>query len=88
MPNILGMDAITLIEAFGGTAAVAHLAGVKAPSVSGWKESGRIPDDKLIRLAPIAEARGISTRKELFPNDWAAIWPELAGRPQAEKAGA
>ena len=82
------MDAITLIEAFGGTAAVAHLVGVKAPSVSGWKESGRIPDDKLIRLAPIAEARGIVSRKELFPNDWAAIWPELAGEVQtAAKAG-
>lgn len=72
------MDALTLIAALGGTAAVAELAGVKAPSVSGWKESGRIPDDKLIRLAPIAEARGIVTRKKLFPTDWQAIWPELA----------
>lgn len=71
------MDAIKLIEALGGTAAVAELSGVKAPSVSGWKESGRIPDDKLIRLAPIAEARGITTRKKLFPLDWQAIWPEL-----------
>lgn len=75
------MDAKELIEKLGGTAAVAALAGVKQPSVSGWKESGRVPDDKLIRLAPIAEARGIVTRKELFPNDYADIWPELA--PQA-----
>lgn len=72
------MDAITLIEALGGTAAVADLSGVKPPSVSGWKETGRIPDDKLIRLAPIAEARGITTRKALFPDDWHQIWPELA----------
>ncbi|MCU4119338.1 carph-isopro domain-containing protein [Variovorax sp. N23] len=71
------MDAIKLIEALGGTFAVAALTGVKAPSVSGWKDSGRIPDDKLIRLAPVAEARGIVTRKDLFPNDWQAIWPEL-----------
>lgn len=71
------MDANTLIAALGGTNAVAELVGVKPPSVSGWKESGRIPDDKLIRLAPIAEARGISTRKQLFPTDWQEIWPEL-----------
>lgn len=77
-PNIPLMDHIALIEALGGTFATAELANVKAPSVSGWKETGRIPDDKLIRLAPIAEARGITTRKILFPKDWAAIWPELA----------
>ncbi|MDP9992004.1 hypothetical protein J2W28_001032 [Variovorax boronicumulans] len=84
------MDHIALIEALGGTFATALLANVKAPSVSGWKEKGRIPDDKLIRLAPVAEARGIATRKQLFPNDWAAIWPELADPVQAEpaKAGA
>lgn len=76
-PNIDGMDATQLIEAFGGTFATAVLAGVKPPSVSGWKESGRIPDDKLIRLATIAEQRGIATRKQLFPKDWQAIWPEL-----------
>jgi DNA-binding transcriptional regulator YdaS (Cro superfamily) len=73
-----------LIEALGGTAAVATLCGVKQPSVSGWKDAKRIPDDKLIRLAPVAEARGIVTRKELFPKDYAAIWPELGDAP-AEK---
>lgn len=72
------MDALELIKALGGTFAVAELTGVRPPSVSGWKEAGRIPDDKLIRLAPIAEARGITTRKKLFPSDWQAIWPELA----------
>jgi hypothetical protein len=72
------MDANTLIEKLGGTTAVAELCGVRAPSVSGWKEAKRIPDDKLIRLAPIAEARGIISRKKLFPTDWAAIWPELS----------
>lgn len=81
------MDVIKLIEDLGGTSAVADLCGVKAPSVSGWKETGRIPDDKLIRLAPIAESRGVSTRKELFPNDWQDIWPELA-QAQAEPAQA
>lgn len=81
------MKAIELISALGGTAAVAELSGVKAPSVSGWKEAGRIPDDKLIRLAPIAEARGITTRKQLFPDDFQAIWPELAAEPSLAKEG-
>ncbi|RYH35614.1 MAG: hypothetical protein EON54_19655 [Alcaligenaceae bacterium] len=75
------MHAVQLIDALGGTYIVAKLVDVKPPSVSGWKESGRIPDAKLIRLAPIAEARGITTRKDLFPEDWHLIWPELADQP-------
>jgi len=85
-PNMDAMEATKLIAALGGTAAVAVLTGVKAPSVSGWKEAGRIPDDKLIRLAPIAEARGIAKRKELFPNDYGAIWPELADVVETARA--
>jgi DNA-binding transcriptional regulator YdaS (Cro superfamily) len=83
------MDAIKLIEALGGTFAVAALVGIKPPSVSGWKDANRIPDGQLIRLAPTAEARGIVTRKELFPKDWQTIWPELA-KPvrRTAKAGA
>lgn len=77
MPNNCAMNVSEFIQAFGGTAVVADLCSVKSPSVSGWKESGRIPDDKLIRLAPLAEAKGIATRKQLFPDDWEKIWPEL-----------
>lgn len=65
-----------LIELLGGTTEVARLIGIKPPSVSDWKKSG-IPEDKLIRLAPIAELRGIASRKELLPNLWQQIWPEL-----------
>ncbi|WP_205683701.1 hypothetical protein [Cupriavidus malaysiensis] len=71
------MDASTLIDALGGTNAVARLLNIKAPSVTAWREKG-IPDDKLIRLAPYAERVGVATRKELRPNDWHLIWPELA----------
>ena len=72
------MDALELIEKLGGTFAVAELADVKPPSVSEWKKNNRIPDDKLMRLAPVSESRGIASRKVLFPKDFAAIWPELA----------
>lgn len=68
-----------LIELLGGTTEVAKALGIKPPSVSGWKLS-RIPDDKLIRLAVIAEAKGISSRKELFPDTWQELWPELSER--------
>lgn len=70
------MNPERLIVDLGGTAAVARLFGIKMASVSGWKKTG-IPADKLIRLAPVAEQRGIATRKELFPTDWHLIWPEL-----------
>jgi len=90
MPNIRGMNTHEIIEALGGTNAAATLAGVKPPSVSEWRKAQRIPDDKLIRLAPILQSRGIAPRWVLFPKDWYLIWPELVGTegapviPQAE----
>ncbi len=64
-----------LIDALGGLTAVAHLLKIKTPSVSGWKKG--IPENRRIRLAVIAEDRGIATRKELFPDCYADIWIEL-----------
>lgn len=78
---MLNMTSDQFIDALGGTFAVAALLGIKPPSVSRWR-GGRsvfaIPDDKLIRLAPIAEAKGIASRRDLRPDDWLQIWPELA----------
>lgn len=79
MPKIRLMKHDQLIELLGGTTEVAKALGIKPPSVSGWKLS-RIPDDKLIRLAVIAESRGVSSRKELFPDTWQQLWPELSDR--------
>lgn len=67
-----------LIKELGGPAAVARLLGIKAPSVSGWTH---IPEERKIRLAVIAEDRGIATRKALFPDCYKDIWIEL--RPRA-----
>ncbi|OEY96070.1 hypothetical protein BJD20_13280 [Acinetobacter proteolyticus] len=63
-----------LINLLGGTGAVAKLLGIEPPSVSGWKA---IPIYRKIRLAVIAEDRGICTRKDLFPDSYREIWPEL-----------
>jgi DNA-binding transcriptional regulator YdaS (Cro superfamily) len=67
-----------LIQKLGGSTAVARLLGIKPSSVDGWRTKG-IPRDKLIRLASIAELRGIARRQDLLPDDWHLIWPELAG---------
>jgi DNA-binding transcriptional regulator YdaS (Cro superfamily) len=76
MIRAMALDIEKFIADLGGTKEVADLLRIRPPSVSAWKKCG-IPDDKLIRLAPIAEARGISKRSELFPNDFMDIWPEL-----------
>lgn len=66
-----------LIVELGDCTKVADLVDIKPPSVSSWKKKKIIPTDKRIFLAVIAEARGISTRKELFPESYEKIWPEL-----------
>ncbi len=71
------MKHLDLIDSLGGTNAVARLVGIRPSSVSGWKLAGTIPDDKLAKLAVIAEQRGITSRKDLRPLDYWLIWPDL-----------
>lgn len=68
------MNDSQLIKALGGVNAVAKLLGIQPPSVSGWK---KIPNDRKIRLAVIAEEQGISSRREIFPSSYQDIWIEL-----------
>jgi len=68
------MNDSELIEALGGVNAVARLLGITPASVSGWKA---IPNDRKIRLAVIAEDRGLCTRKKIFPHTYQEIWIEL-----------
>ncbi|EPD35556.1 hypothetical protein HMPREF9702_05930 [Delftia acidovorans CCUG 15835] len=89
MWGMLNMTSNQFVDALGGTSAVAALLGIRAASVSGWRD-GRsvhaVPEDKLIRLAPVSEARGVASRRELFPADWHLIWPELNQPAKAEGA--
>ncbi len=71
------MNDAQLIDLLGGVTAVARFLGIAPSSVSGWKA---IPLDRKIRLAVIAEDLGLTTRKELFPDNYQDIWIEL--RPQ------
>lgn len=68
------------IKALGGPCSVARMLGIKPPSVCGWE---RIPEDKKIRLAVIAEDMGVTTRKELFPDTYQEIWIELRSKAVA-----
>lgn len=61
----------------GRLSALAKAIGANIPDVSRWASGDRpIP----VRYgAPIEKATGGEvTRKDLFPNEWREIWPELA----------
>lgn len=74
-----GIEASEIIDFLHGTSAVAKLLEIKPPSVHEWRRGG-IPTAKLMRLAPVLEARPGTkwTRRSLFPDDFHKIWPELA----------
>ena len=74
--NSIELTSSNIIDALGGVTIVAKMVNIKPPSVHYWRAHG-IPEDKLIRLAPAIEKLGLATRKELRPNDWQALWPEL-----------
>lgn len=67
-----------IIDALGGTGAVAKMCGIRAPSVSQWRQAG-IPKDKLVILGARIERRLKLRRWDLCPDDWHLIWPELIG---------
>lgn len=75
-------------DAVGGGAALAALLGVSAQAVSNWKERG-VPIDRCVTIERLTE--GAVTRRDLRPDDWQDIWPELAEKAKerlAEKARA
>jgi DNA-binding transcriptional regulator YdaS (Cro superfamily) len=66
-----------LSEERGRQSSLAKSIGAHAPDLSRWADGTRpIP---MHYGAPIEQAtNGAVTRKEMFPDDWATIWPELA----------
>lgn len=65
------------IAAAGGVGKLAHAVGVVQGAVSNWKaRGGLVPAE---HCAAVEQAAGgIVTRRDLRPNDWQKIWPELA----------
>lgn len=62
-------------DAVGGASNLAAALGVSVQAVSNWKERG-VPIERCVALEQLSGAT--VTRKDLRPDDWEAIWPELA----------
>ena len=71
----------------GRQAGLAHHLGIKPPQVADW-----ISRDKpvpVVHMAAIeAYTGGIVTRRDMRPEDWPRIWPELANTQPATQAPA
>jgi DNA-binding transcriptional regulator YdaS (Cro superfamily) len=69
-------------EERGRQAQLAKKIGAHAPDVSRWADGTRtIPVIYGARIE--AATKGLVTRKEMFPNDWQKIWPELKAKKSA-----
>ena len=69
-----------LIDLLGKPAKVAKLCGVTVQAVCQWRNNNAIPAAPLMLIAATIEkeSHGLVTRKDLFPNTWQIIWPELS----------
>jgi len=72
------ISSTAMIKLLGGCTRVSKMVNVSVPAVSMW-QNGDIPYDKLVILAATLEkeSHGLVTRKNLFPNNYKLIWPEL-----------
>lgn len=71
------------VEILGGTIAAASKLGVKPPAVSDWLAKKRpIPIKRCVQIEELTQ--GAVTRRDLRPDDWAEIWPELA-QPESKE---
>lgn len=69
----------------GSEKALADLLGVTKAAVWQWKQEGRkTPLEHCAEIERITG--GVVTRRELRPDDWQHIWPELASQPYAQIA--
>jgi DNA-binding transcriptional regulator YdaS (Cro superfamily) len=68
-----------LIDLLGRPAKVAKLCGVTVQAVCQWRNNNAIPAAPLMLIAATIEkeSHGLVSRKDLFPETWSLIWPEL-----------
>ena len=73
-------------------AAFGKTIGVSQPIMSGWVNGGSVPEKRAVQIERATE--GAVTRRDLRPDDWHEIWPELAiseekqPLPSAERSSA
>jgi hypothetical protein len=84
MDTKLKLTDSAIIDLLGGTAKVARMCKVDPAAVSNWRIRG-IPSDKYMFLGARIEkeSHSLVTRKDLFPNNFWLIWPELLEKPNA-----
>lgn len=75
----------TAIGAVGGVSKLAAVIGVGQSAISNWRARGTTPDAAHCVAIERATA-GAVTRRDLRPDDWADIWPELAESTSAGEA--
>ena len=62
----------------GSQATLAKMLGVSPGAVSQWISGHRpVPVERCVSIE--VATNGIVTRRDLRPDDWHAIWPELVG---------
>jgi DNA-binding transcriptional regulator YdaS (Cro superfamily) len=73
-----------LLQLLGGTNKVAKMCDVEPAAVSQWRKNG-IPREQLLFLGARIEkeSHGLVTRKDLFPNNFWLVWPELLEKNNA-----
>lgn len=70
------------ISLFPSQAAFAIAVEVKSPTVSEWKNGDRpVPIEKCVKIEQATD--GLVTRRDLRPDDWHLIWPELVDKNAA-----
>ena len=89
-PMLSAMNPIQrAVEHAGSQSALAAILKVRQPTVSEWSRGDRpVPVERCVEIE-IATG-GTVTRRDLRPNDWHRIWPELitAAHPAPEQKAA
>lgn len=68
----------------GRSLAIAQAVGVSPPVVSNWATGKKgIPLERCVQIE--RGTNGAVTRRDLRPNDWQKIWPELATSSEQTK---
>lgn len=66
------------VKEAGSLTKLADALGLSVQVVSNWKSRGVVPIDRCVAIE--RATGGVVTRRELRPDDWRTIWPELADR--------
>ena len=75
----------TAARVIGSRVFLAEKLDVSVAAVGNWKQRG-VPIEHCAGIE--AATKGIVTRRDLRPDDWQKIWPELATQFQATTQGA